>query len=355
MLLFDFNRILERLHYKSKINIEYDQWYNSLSEFDKFILFEKTIEERIKNNIEINDIIITGSLSYDEMQFILEKNNIKNFNIILVELSKELSYRNYTYDLKRKISYEEFDKYFEADKVKQNNLKALLMQNDYPYFIYRRINNNDDLDNYIAQFFGMKTSEKKLENYKWPIIPKYKLLEHDKYGVRPMHMILGKPKFHSGFDITSETNTEVAASISGVVISAGWDERIFTGESKWDQRYGNVIEILDNYGKKQVYAHLREVLVKKGEIVHGGDIIGLTGCSGGARIPHLHFEVRKFNTDHSGKENTIDPLIILPHHDFSEKRFTEKPYDEIWEKMSENPWNISDDDIPYVKSKKYLR
>lgn len=355
MLLLDFNKTLERIHYKSKVNINYDKWYSSLSEMDKFLLFEKILEKRLKDNDEIDDIMITGSLNYDEIIRIVTRNNIQNFNIIVVDISKELSYRNYTYDLKRKISYDEFDKIFDIDKRNIDNLKTLLGKNNYSFQTHYRKNNNDNLDDYIAHFFGMKTLNKSEETYEWPVVPKYKLLEHDKYGLRTVHMILGKPKFHSGFDITTETNTEVKASISGVVTYAGFDERIFTGESKWDQRYGNVIEVLDNYGRKQLYAHLRNILVKKGEFIKGGDLIGLTGCSGGARVPHLHFEIRKYNTEHSGENNTINPLILLPQHDFTEERFTEKPYDEVWEMMSQNPFSITDNDIPYAKCKKYIR
>ena len=67
MLLLDFNKTLERIHYKSKVNINYDKWYSSLSEMDKFLLFEKILEERLKDNDEIDDIMITGSLNYDEI------------------------------------------------------------------------------------------------------------------------------------------------------------------------------------------------------------------------------------------------------------------------------------------------
>ncbi len=355
MLLLDFDKTLERIHYKSKVNIDYNKWYNILSEKEKSLLFEKVLEERLKSNDEIDNIIITGSLNYDEIIRIIERNNIQTFNIILVDISKELSYRNYTYDLKRKISYEEFDKIFDMNKRNVENLKTLLYKNNYSFPTHYRKNNNDNLNDYISRFFEMETLNRTEEIYKWPIIPKYKILEHDKYGLRPVHMILGKPKFHSGLDITTETNTEVKASISGVVTYAGYDERIFTGESKWDQRYGNMIEILDNYGRKQIYAHLRSILVKKGEIINGGDLIGLTGCSGGARVPHLHFEIRKYNTEHSGENNTINPLILLPHHNFTEERFTEKPYDEVWEMMSQNSFGVTDNDIPYAKCKKYIR
>lgn len=196
-----------------------------------------------------------------------------------------------------------------------------------------------------------------MDIYKWPIEPKYKLIEHDKYGLRPIHMILGRPKFHSGLDITTRTNTEVSASIGGRVVAAGLDEKIESGICKWNERYGKKVEILDNNGRRLVYAHLRDVLVDVGDYVKSGDIIGLSGCSGGSRIPHLHFEVRKFDTSHSGEENTINPLIILPKYDFSKltNHFDEEPYAEIWEKFLKTSWGITDDEIPYANDKKLIR
>lgn len=194
-------------------------------------------------------------------------------------------------------------------------------------------------------------------NYIWPIEPKYQVLEHDRYGIRPIHMILGKPRFHSGFDITTKTLSPVKASIDGIVVSAGLDEKIVSGSANWNERYGNKVEILDNNGRRLVYAHLREVLVQVGQQIKQSEIIGLSGCSGGSRIPHLHFEVRKFNTSHSGEENTINPLEILPYFDLERltEHFDEYPYSEIWEKFLENPWGLTDDDIPYSKCRKLIR
>ena len=46
-----------------------------------------------------------------------------------------------------------------------------------------------------------------------------------------------------------------------------------------------------------MYGHLRKYLVKPGDKVTKETIIGITGCSGGSRVPHLHLEIRKNNTD----------------------------------------------------------
>ena len=43
MLLLDFDKTLERIHYKSKVNIDYNKWYNILSEKEKSLLFSETV------------------------------------------------------------------------------------------------------------------------------------------------------------------------------------------------------------------------------------------------------------------------------------------------------------------------
>ena len=123
-----------------------------------------------------------------------------------------------------------------------------------------------------------------------------------------------------------------------------------------NERYGNKVEILDASGKRLVYAHLREVLVEVGQEIKQAEIIGLSGCSGGSRIPHLHFEVRNKDTIHSGEENTINPLEVLPYYDLASltEHFDEEPYGEIWEKFLENPWGLTDEDIPYSKNKQLI-
>lgn len=196
-----------------------------------------------------------------------------------------------------------------------------------------------------------------IQIYKWPIEPKYKILEHDKYGMRKMHQILKKPRFHSGFDITAETLTEVYPASRGTVIFAGLDTKIASGQDPWNHRYGNMITILDEYDRKIIYAHLRDIYVQPGDTVDFNDLIARTGCSGGARIPHLHFEIRKNIDSHSGEENTINPLSLLPARDLDKltEEFCEEPYASIWRKMIYENEDMSDYDIWYSNDKKYIR
>ncbi len=116
--------------------------------------------------------------------------------------------------------------------------------------------------------------------YKWPIMPKYKVCEHDKYGIRKKHYVLFKERAHSGFDITADYGTQVKSMAPGKVIRAGFDGTTTEGLDKFNMGYGNSVEILNDDGRRCVYGHLSKIYVNEGDRVDNETIIGLTGCSG---------------------------------------------------------------------------
>ena len=122
-------------------------------------------------------------------------------------------------------------------------------------------------------------------------------------------------------------------------------------------RYGNKVEILNNDGRRVVYGHLKEFYVKPGDEVTKDTVIGITGCSGGSRVPHLHIEIRKENTENTGLDYTIDPLTVLPKRDLSKltKEFEQEPYASLWRIMASNsPWDFTPEDIPYKDDKNLI-
>ena len=130
------------------------------------------------------------------------------------------------------------------------------------------------------------------------------------------------------------------------------------GFDAFNDGYGNKVEILNSDGKRTVYGHLREINVKPGDIVTQDTVIGKTGCSGGSRVPHLHLEVRKTNTEETGKDVTIDPLELLPKKDLDklEGEFKEEPYASVWRILvSNDPWGFKKEDIYYSEDKNYIR
>ncbi len=111
-------------------------------------------------------------------------------------------------------------------------------------------------------------------------------------------------KFHNGIDIAASYKTPIYALQEGKVIFSGWDGG-----------YGKCIIIDHNYPDipkipriQTKYAHNSKNLVKRGDYIRRGQIIGYVGSTGRSTGPHLHFEVI-FN----GKPiNPIDYLYKLP-------------------------------------------
>lgn len=194
--------------------------------------------------------------------------------------------------------------------------------------------------------------------YIWPIEPKYKVAEHDKYGIRKNHYVLFKERQHSGFDITADIGTKVHPISEGVVLLAEFDGTTTEGYDAFNDGYGNKVEILNDDGRRVVYGHLREFYVKPGDRVTKNTIIGITGTSGGSRVPHLHLEIRKSNTEETGLKYTINPLDLLPKIDLNklDREFKEEPYASLWRILvSDNPWGFTKDDIPYSEDKNIIR
>ena len=88
------------------------------------------------------------------------------------------------------------------------------------------------------------------------------------------------PAFHRGIDFAAPEGTPVYATADGTVEQAN-QKRL----------NGKQIIINHGHGYKTTYAHLSNILVKRGRKVKRGDVIGLVGNTGKSRTEHLHYEV----------------------------------------------------------------
>jgi len=86
--------------------------------------------------------------------------------------------------------------------------------------------------------------------------------------------------FHSGLDFCGTVGTELYSAAPGKVVYTG----LLTVR-------GNVVVIDHGWGVFTAYDHLSEILVKSGEVVRTGQVIGLGGETGRTTGPHLHWEV----------------------------------------------------------------
>ena len=104
------------------------------------------------------------------------------------------------------------------------------------------------------------------------------------YGYR-IHPIYKTRKMHYGMDFSAKTGTEIYSTGDGVVSKVKRSKR----------GYGNYVKINHGFGYETLYAHMSKYIVKKGQKVKRGEVIGFVGNSGISTAPHLHYEVRKDN------------------------------------------------------------
>lgn len=105
------------------------------------------------------------------------------------------------------------------------------------------------------------------------------------FGERTDPFNSGEGAFHRGIDISSPTGTRISAPADGVVRFAS----LMNG-------YGHAIVLDHGQGITTLYGHLSAFGVTQGQIVHRGDTLGYVGDTGHSTGPHLHYEVRIFNT-----------------------------------------------------------
>lgn len=105
----------------------------------------------------------------------------------------------------------------------------------------------------------------------------------------------GKPgSYHSGADIAVPTGTPVLAPADGVVILAA--DRPFTLE-------GNLLMIDHGAGLSSAFLHLSRIDVRPGDRVRRGQPVALSGATGRATGPHLHWGLQ-------WRGAKLDPLLL---------------------------------------------
>jgi biotin carboxyl carrier protein len=90
-----------------------------------------------------------------------------------------------------------------------------------------------------------------------------------------------KPTWHDGLDIGAAANAPVQAPAQGRVTSVGFDPKL-----------GHMVKLDHGFGIETLYGHLAKPLVKEGQRVKRGDVVGLVGSTGLATGPHLHYMVK---------------------------------------------------------------
>lgn len=136
---------------------------------------------------------------------------------------------------------------------------------------------------------GHANSEPQIESIHWD--PPAEGRISDYFGTRGGH--------HYGIDIAAEPGSDILVVEDGIV-----EKSYYSGS------YGNVVFVMHPNGVETVYAHMSKRLVKEGDKVKKGQLIGLVGNTGRSYGAHLHFEVHKGEWN-IHKSNAINPLALL--------------------------------------------
>jgi murein DD-endopeptidase MepM/ murein hydrolase activator NlpD len=105
----------------------------------------------------------------------------------------------------------------------------------------------------------------------------------------------GQRDYHDGLDIKVESGTTVRAAAAGKVIFAGEDKK----------QFGKLVIMDHGDGWQSAYGFLSRITVGEGDAVKQGERIGLSGRTGRAKGPELHFELRR-------NAVPVDPMPRLP-------------------------------------------
>ncbi|WP_157140723.1 M23 family metallopeptidase [Candidatus Liberibacter asiaticus] len=158
------------------------------------------------------------------------------------------------------------------NNLKDTNHRLKIKNNQEIKNIHHKKNNhaytvsNKNTSNYLFPK-TIENNQRKLRKYFWPVTGN----------------IVNFKKNNNGVDILTPPNTSIKAAADGMVIYVGNDL----------VELGNTILIRHDDSIVTVYSHIDTPYVQKGQKVSRGHTIGLSGKSGNAQHPQVHFELRK--------------------------------------------------------------
>lgn len=134
-----------------------------------------------------------------------------------------------------------------------------------------------------------------------------------KFGNRT-HPTLQRIEFHRGSDLKAPMDTPIYATADAIVEWASIHK---------SSGYGKLIILDHSFGFKTYFGHLNKIVVKSGQFIKRGDLIGYTGNSGMSNGPHLHYEVRFI-------QRALNPFWFV--------KWNVANYNSIFEKEKNVPW-----------------
>lgn len=115
------------------------------------------------------------------------------------------------------------------------------------------------------------------------------------FGMR-YHPVLKKNRMHNGVDMAAPANTPIYAARGGLVTTTAYQKN----------GAGNYVQIDHGDGFRSIYMHMTRYVVKAGDYVAPGQIIGYVGSTGLSSGNHLHFGISKDGV-------YVNPMEYIPN------------------------------------------
>ncbi len=239
-----------------------------------YIFFESPREKRLREKSElIEDRLATLNRRADQalevMEDLAERDN--NFYRVMMQAEPLTAGQRYA-GLERQRNYDAIDSMADSKILRLTTDKLDLLDK----MLYTQSKSYDFIANELSSASDRTAHIPAIQ----PISEKYLRAMASGYGYR-RDPVYGTTRFHEGMDFSSPVGTPVYATGDGTVTYGSWKSQ-----------YGNLIEIDHGYNYTTRYAHLSQILVKPGQKVKRGDLIGKVGNTGKSTGPHLHYEVR---------------------------------------------------------------
>ncbi len=227
-------------------------------------LYEKVIENDYYDMVEAKQKIDAFEANKQKLEY--SKTKAKTLTRSILKLDYTQKHTKHRYQKKLTSLRSELKKFEERNQVLREESKQLGLY----------IQNKSSINN-IKQYYGTGKYIRPVGGY-----------ISSRFGLR-RHPIFKRRRMHTGMDFAAPRGYRIKAADSGQILFSGFKKG-----------YGNVTIINHGWRKNKkissLYAHQWKILVRKGQFVKKGQLIGYVGSTGYSTGPHLHFEIRENGT-----------------------------------------------------------
>ena len=312
-LLNELSKLKKNIHLTqrklNKVSRKYNNYQNQIKETEQKLVQEEKDLKKTREYLNQKIVSLYKEQNRPVMNLIFQSDSFSTLlnNLYFYEKVIKNDYLELS-DAKDRINaFSKMKKDLEHNKIKANSLvkemsnqrrklKASQKRNNY---ILRSL--KKDIDKYEEQARVLREESQQLSKFIQKSSVKKEYYGTGSY-IRPTggyissrfglrkHPIFKRRKMHNGMDFAAPRGYRIKAADSGYILFSGFK-----------RGYGNVTIINHGWNKKKkkissLYAHQWKILVRKGQFVKKGQLIGYVGSTGYSTGPHLHFEIRENGT-----------------------------------------------------------